>query len=206
MGFNFFFSSFIFIFHSELDPAELTKNFDFAEQYLVLLIDPDTSLVPRLLITSILSYFYRYSLINVSVLYEIKRDYVEVYTYFPFMGNSPCKGNNVHVINAYNGSWLKPLSTHIFPEKLRDLQNCSLRVAVWDSPPYLSYYPNRSGYAQLGSFEGEMLVEFAKKLNFTLDLVEPPNNEQRGRRLENGTLTGAMQMVCKRLKYNSEPL
>lgn len=78
-----------------------------------------------------------------------------------------------------------------------DLQNCSLTAAVWDAPPYLSYYPNRSGYAKLGSFEGEMIVELAKKLNFSMELVEPSNDEQRGRRLDNGSLTGALQLVGK---------
>ncbi|XP_028900775.1 uncharacterized protein LOC105219310 [Zeugodacus cucurbitae] len=179
----------------ELDPAKFTKEFDFSEHYLILLIDPDKSRAPNLLIATILNYFFSNYLINVSVLYESKPDYVEVYTYFPFLDNNSCKANNVRVINVYNGTWVKSLATNIFPNKLTNMQNCSLTVAVWDAPPYLSYYPNRSSYAQLGSFEGEMLIVLAKKLNFTMELVEPPNDEQRGRRLENGTLTGAMKML-----------
>ncbi|XP_036320154.1 uncharacterized protein LOC118734547 [Rhagoletis pomonella] len=155
--------------------------------------------MPNLLISTILSYFWRNYLIHVSLLYESKPNYVEVYTYFPFLENSACKANNVRVINAYNGTWQKPLEATIFPKKLINMQNCSLTVAVWDAPPYLSYYPNRSGYERLGSFEGDMLVELAKKLNFSMELVEPPNKELRGQRLANGTLTGAMRLLHERI-------
>ncbi|XP_067635784.1 glutamate receptor ionotropic, kainate 5-like [Eurosta solidaginis] len=179
----------------ELDPASLTSQFDFPEHYLVLLIDTDTTLVPDLLISSILSYFYRNYLVNVSLLFERKPNYVEVYTYFPFMANGPCKKNNVKLINIYNGSWHHPLATHIFPKKLANFQNCSLTIAVWDTPPYLSYYPEESGYARLGSFEGDMLVELAKKLNFTMNLVEPEHRTERGEQLPDGNLTGAMQLL-----------
>ncbi|XP_054727319.1 uncharacterized protein LOC129236997 [Anastrepha obliqua] len=179
----------------ELDPALLTKKFDFPEQYLILLIGADPTLVPNLLVSSILSYFWQNYIINVSLLFESKPNYVKVYTYFPFFENSTCKANNVRVINAYNNSWQKPLATDIFPKKLLNMQNCSLTVAVWDAPPYLSYNPNKSGYAQLGYFEGEMLIELAKKLNFSMDLLEPANDEQRGLRLANGTLTGAMKLL-----------
>lgn len=145
-------------------------------------------------LNNIFAYFWEKSIINVSLMMANRKMEIEVYTYFPFDSSSSCKIPLVKKINKFTGYWHKPISS-VFPQKIMDLQSCPLGVAVWDTPPYLSYTKNDRGFYEIDYFEAKLLKVLAKKLNFTLDLKEPPNNEQRGKVLENGTITGAMKMV-----------
>ncbi|KAM7348086.1 uncharacterized protein ACRADG_007510 isoform 2-T2 [Cochliomyia hominivorax] len=179
----------------ELDPAKYTRNYDLQEHYLVYLMHAARFNDIMQVINDIFAYFWENSIINVTLMKANRNTVVETYTYFPFESFESCKVPLVKLLNTYSGSWSKSVALTMFPSKIMDLQNCPLGVAVWDTPPYLSYTKNDAGFYDIDYFEAKLLKVLSKKLNFTLDLKEPPNNEQRGKVLENGTLTGAMKML-----------
>lgn len=150
------------------------------------------------LIHELFSYFWENSIINVSLM-KNNNSTMEFFTYYPFDNHLQCKMPVVRKINSYAGGWSTTIGSvqewSIFPEKIHDLNKCPLTVAVWDTPPYLSYIKNDEGVYDIDYFEAKLLHVLAEKLNFSLDLREPPNNEQRGKVQANGTLTGAMKMV-----------
>ncbi|XP_065365311.1 uncharacterized protein LOC135958334 [Calliphora vicina] len=178
-----------------LDPANFTRNYDIQEYYLVYLMHGSRFANLFNVLNQMLAYFWQNSIINVSLMTASKNSVVDVYTYFPFDNYLSCKMPLLKQINYYNGAWSNPISVTIFPLKTTNLQSCPLVVAVWNTPPYFSYSKSADGFYKIDYFEGELLEVLTEKLNFTLNLQEPPNNEQRGKVLSDGTITGAMKML-----------
>ncbi|XP_037813405.1 uncharacterized protein LOC119604698 [Lucilia sericata] len=179
----------------QLDPANYTRNYDIQEHYLVYLMHGSRFANLFSVLNQMFGYFWQNSIINVSLMTANKEFIVDVFTYFPFDNYLTCKMPLVEQINYYSGSWSKPITLTIFPEKLDNLEKCPLGVAVWNTPPYLSYLKSDEGFYKIDYFEAVLLEVLSEKLNFSLNLQEPPNNEQRGKVLANGTLTGAMKML-----------
>lgn len=149
------------------------------------------------IIQNILTYFWDKYIINVSVLFENKAMEIELYSYFPFTKSS-CRQVVPTLINIFSKLYMQwDHLDKFFPPKLKNFHKCSIVAAVWDTPPYVSLYPNKTGLRRIGHFEGVLLKVLSKKLNFTLDLIIPPNDEQRGVIYPNGTTSGAVKLVCK---------
>lgn len=140
-------------------------------------------------------YFWNNYIINVSVLVEKSSTVSELYTYYPFT-EKHCKRALPIRINRFT-SQLSQWDNNemIFPPKINNLHACSVVAALWDTPPYLSLLTDMSGRQTIGDFEGKLLTEFSKKLNFSLKIITPLNDEQRGRIYANGTTTGAIKLV-----------
>lgn len=145
-------------------------------------------------LNDIFGYFWRNLITNVSLLKFNKNLIIDVLTYYPFDSYFSCNLTTVKVVNSYSDHWLKPVE-EVFPRKIVNLQGCPLIAAVWNTPPYFSYEETENGVYKIDYFEADLLGALAEKLNFSLILIEPPNDEQRGKVLENGTITGAMKMV-----------
>ncbi|XP_037932777.1 uncharacterized protein LOC119667546 [Teleopsis dalmanni] len=182
----------------ELHPFALAKNNDLMEVYLVYLVQIERYTNATIEITNILDYFWHGYTTDVSLLYEVAKHQMVLYTYYPFFDEQHCKQIVVKNINSFNVTWKHSLATNSYPAKLHNLNNCSLVVAIWDTPPYLTYRPQKNGFDRVTDFEGILLIEFAKKLNFSLDYIVPPNDEQRGKRFSNGSTNGAIKLLKER--------
>ncbi|XP_058978072.1 uncharacterized protein LOC101891692 [Musca domestica] len=182
-----------------LDPGHSTRDYDIQEVYLVYLMNASRFPNLEIQLRDIFAYFWQNYIVNVTVvIVNTRTGSVEALTYYPFYNNVSCKFVHVQHINSFLGVWVKPLHENIFPEKIANLHQCPLTVAVWETPPYLSYRPEDNGFYEIDYFEADLLLVLEEKMNFTLDLKEPPNNEQRGKVLENGTSTGALRMLQER--------
>ncbi|KAI8124067.1 putative glutamate receptor [Lucilia cuprina] len=179
----------------QLDPAYYTRNYDIQEYYMVYLMHGSRFANLFSVLNQMFEYFWQNSIINVSLMTANKQFVVDVFTYFPFDNYLTCRMPWVEQINYYSGSWSQPIAMTIFPEKINNLENCPLDVAVWNTPPYLSYLKSDEGVYKIDYFEAVLLKVLSEKLNFSLNLQEPPNDEQRGKVLANGTITGAMKML-----------
>ncbi|XP_046802247.1 glutamate receptor ionotropic, NMDA 2C-like [Lucilia cuprina] len=179
----------------QLDPAYYTRNYDIQEYYMVYLMHGSRFANLFSVLNQMFEYFWQNSIINVSLMTANKQFVVDVFTYFPFDNYLTCRMPWVEQINYYSGSWSQPIVMTIFPEKINNLENCPLDVAVWNTPPYLSYLKSDEGVYKIDYFEAVLLKVLSEKLNFSLNLQEPPNDEQRGKVLANGTITGAMKML-----------
>ncbi|XP_055910410.1 uncharacterized protein LOC129944771 [Eupeodes corollae] len=178
-----------------INPANKTMNYDFNEYYLIFLKVDNT----KEDLLKILVYCWKHYIINVSIIVEQSPEVLDLYTYFPF-SKLKCQNTDPIVINQFkmgapaNGNKIDD----IFPKKLKSLQGCPLTAALWNVPPYLRILPNRTGLEKFVGFEGVLLRVLAKNLEFSLDYVIPPNDEERGKRFPNGTITGAMKLIKER--------
>ncbi|KAI8124050.1 putative glutamate receptor [Lucilia cuprina] len=121
---------------------------------------------------------------------------VLIYTYYPFTENH-CDEVEIALVNEYNGTSL--IHEELFPKKLKNLYGCPLRAALWHVPPYVYLSQDAKNVTYVsGGFEGKLLLELAKKLNFSLEVIVPPNDSKRGVVLQNGSLTGALKLLQER--------
>ncbi|XP_053947743.1 uncharacterized protein LOC128856465 [Anastrepha ludens] len=179
-----------------LDPGWHTQKNDFSEYYLIVLqpISSRSYLLTEL--KQIFDYFWRYYIINVDVLVEVNSTNIELYTYFPFSRHH-CKSVLLQQLNR-DESIVQLRSSALFPDKAENFYGCKLMAVLWDVPPYVVLPKDNDAELQFGGMEGKILHILASHLNFSLDYVVPPHNEQRGFVLENGTLTGAIKILTEK--------
>lgn len=114
-----------------------------------------------------------------------------LYSYFPFTDKHCSKVETV-LVNEYNGTSL--IYEDIFPKKLKNFFGCPLRAALSHIPPYvhLSKNENNASYVS-GGFEGKLLLELSRKLNFSLDVVTSVTNSTS--KMTNDSMSAALKMV-----------
>ena len=141
----------------------------------------------------IFEYCWHYYLINCVVAIQKSNGRVLMYTYYPFTAKYCGQVESV-LTNEYNGTTL--VSEELFPKKLRNFYGCPLKAALWHVPPHLYLKTDTNNITTIsGGFEGKLLLTLSNKLNFSLDIIIPPDDSKRGMLVENGSLTGALKMV-----------
>ncbi|XP_055842729.1 uncharacterized protein LOC129909680 [Episyrphus balteatus] len=169
-----------------INPGVKTKHQDFSEFYLVV-YQPLTLENQFEEIEAIFEYCWNYYIVNVSVLLEDSIGKVRMFTYFPF-NNKKCFSTSVVEITGLKFK-------DIFPSKSFNLHQCELIAALWFGPPYISWKGAPTEINTLLGLEGQLLIEVARNMNFTLKVVIPQNDERRGLIFKNGTVTGAIKML-----------
>ncbi|XP_059223293.1 uncharacterized protein LOC131997048 [Stomoxys calcitrans] len=183
----------------ELNPANLTKDYDIQEHYILYLMDAARFSDLYLELHQIFSHFWQYYMLNVIVLVENPdTQVVDVYTYFPFHDAASCRHVHVKYINAYGEAWRYPITKSLYPDKVGNLHKCPVTAAVWNTPPYLSFKRHPNGTIEIHYWEAELLYVLGDKFNFTVALIEPINNQQRGKQQPDGTINGAMGLMIRR--------
>ncbi|XP_071514444.1 ionotropic receptor 21a-like isoform X2 [Panulirus ornatus] len=99
-------------------------------------------------------------------------------------------GPGVRRINTwYHHSFTRQLD--LFPDKLADLQGAVLKVSTFHFAPCNFFHRAENGTVLLRyGMEIEVVKTVARVLNFTLTFMEPPNGENWGEELENGSWFG----------------
>lgn len=94
---------------------------------------------------------------------------LKLYTFMPFHKNS-CGNTSPVLVNLYRGGKFLNETRKLFPEKMKNLYGCPIRVSTSnDSVPFVSvtYFPN--GTKSLKGSEITNLEALAENLNFKLD-------------------------------------
>lgn len=83
-----------------------------------------------------------------------------------------------------------------FPENIQDLSNCSLKVASFNSPPFMKIAMKKAGKITFKGLDGKLLSTIASLMNFRVNLTYMIESEpQWGVLYPNGSSTGAMKKV-----------
>ncbi|XP_041448687.1 uncharacterized protein LOC111080039 [Drosophila obscura] len=137
-----------------------TAQSDASEYYFIFLQQRD-ALIPQDM-RGVFAYCWRHQLINCNVMTQSSGGQVVLHTYFPYAAHHQC-GNTVPTqINQFaNGEWQH---RDFFPAKLRNLQQCPLVVLARRVLPFFDV----DGRQQLRGLEGRLLLELAKRMNFSI--------------------------------------
>lgn len=132
-------------------------------------------------------------IINVDVLWmpaEIQHEAM-LYTFYPYTSFYCGKAYPVQ-INQYHRSGKWHNEPNFFPNKMKNLFGCSLRVATFTNAPF-TIVSEQNGHVSVGGIEGILLRVLSQRMNFKVEflIVE---DVQWGEIFMNGTTTG--ENVC----------
>lgn len=132
--------------------------------------------------------------VNVVVKINLNLDETLVYTYFPYSSNF-CGEIFLKVIGRFSKNF--QLHTHeYFPEKLHDMQQCPLNIAVFDASLFMIIKTLQNNSIELSGVDSRLLRYLADKMNFKP--IYKISVDRWGTIFPNGTTTGAIKMVQKR--------
>lgn len=173
-----------------MDIIFYTANYNVNEFYYIFLEAHD-HLIPQEM-QKILEYCWSNYIINCSVQVQTALGEILVYTYFPFTVHQ-CGEVVPTLISQYkNESFFQ--QQQLFPNKLKNMYNCPLKAALWNVAPFVFLERKNNKTSIQRGFEGVLLSELSSRLNFSIEVLIPPNNEQRGIFIGNNT-NGALRMV-----------
>ena len=138
----------------------------------------------------IFNYCWQHYLINCIIEVQKANGQVLIYTYYPFTPKF-CDHVEVVLINEFNGTSL--VHDELFPKKLKNFYGCPIKAALYDSPPFLYVKREGKNASITGGIEGKILLELAKKLNFSVDIL--PSLSERGEVSNDGSVTGSLTLV-----------
>lgn len=140
------------------------------------------------------SEFWKRDFYNVIVVYKDSDGYVPVLTFMPYRSKNCGNTTPITVSRFANGSFTNDLTT-IFSNKLRNMQQCDVRISTlkyW--PPHIYTEVLSNGTQVIRGRDYELLLALAKGLNFTLNFSYIG---EMGYLLENGSATGSLESVLK---------
>lgn len=174
-----------------IDLASYSRHKDYNEYYYIYLQNSDSYMSQDM--QNIFHYCWRHHFINCIVQIKTANNEVLLYTYYPFTADK-CRQIEIVEINAFNGTSL--VHKQLFPKTLRNFHGCPLRVALRHIPPYMMISNDSNGQSQIsGGFEGKLLMEISRKLNFSLDIKLQTGDTDRAIDVGNVSLLGVLQKV-----------
>lgn len=143
----------------------------------------------------IFGYLWAEYIINVNIIWMTPENDNEaiMYSYFPYTSFFCGKVFPTQINQFRHGEWLHK-NSHWFPEKVKNLHGCSLRVATVSSAPFMILKSDESGKLTPDGIDGVLLRVLSQRMNFTVDLEQM---DSQGTIYFNGTYTGAIKKVIE---------
>ncbi|XP_065365323.1 uncharacterized protein LOC135958346 [Calliphora vicina] len=146
--------------------AKYNRNFDSLEYYFIFLQTLDEFIPMEM--ENIFKYCFNNFWLHCNVMVQYNNGEVLIYTYFPFK-DQQCFQTQPEIINKFNGE--RFLNAVMFPDKLKNLHMCSLKLTTWIVPPFVmnrtnGFIPNR----KISGFEIFIMIAISREMNFTLDI------------------------------------
>lgn len=146
--------------------AASSRNEDSLEYYFIFLQIRDR--LHHSEMAKIFRYCFENYWIHCNVMVQTAKGEVFIYTYFPFK-EKQCQQTQPELINKFVDNHF--ISDVMFPDKLRNLNKCPLKLTTWHVPPFVI---NGTDFYNLGrnitGFEIIILLEISREMNFTLDI------------------------------------
>lgn len=161
--------------------------FRFNGFYLIVLVEGEIAEVQNMF-----EVLWKLQILNVNVVHEDRTGKVLVKTYKPFSLNN-CNDTTPIVINEYvDGKFVNDLE-NFFPQKLENLHNCQVRVAIVNNTkPFAFYQKTVERSYELSGRDIDLIKALSKKLNFKIDFTYVG---EIGHFYENGTSIGVLKAL-----------
>ncbi|CAO1388058.1 unnamed protein product [Diamesa tonsa] len=163
-----------------------SERFDYGGFYLIVLTNGMIQEIQQIftLLWSIFIY-------NVNILVEDNDGNISMITFMPFKENE-CGQTTPTIINSYEVQFSSWKSQTYFPRKINNLFKCPIKIAIFESQPFLSM--SKESGKIIGS-DIELVNGLAEALNFRVDVNFMTEPGSWGTIHANGTSTGALRKV-----------
>ncbi|XP_063697788.1 uncharacterized protein LOC134828733 [Culicoides brevitarsis] len=104
--------------------------------------------------------------------------------------------NNFKAVLLHNSSFAIniPEKLDLFPNKIKNMHMCSVRVALFENPPSIMLHPMANGHYDVTGKDAFLLKFLADRMNFTLEIVVPETEWVSG---DGKNMTGGWQMLAE---------
>lgn len=143
-------------------------------------------------IQQIFQYLWTLQIYNVIVIFETEEENIKLQTFNPFTGKS-CNDSTPLTVDEFRNGRFVNGKREIFPEKMKNLNGCTIRVSVANSTkPYIisELSPNGS-YTTTGG-DIRLMTALSEALNFEINYVYIGNE---GYLYENGSAKGPLKYL-----------
>ncbi|XP_053699479.1 uncharacterized protein LOC128746456 [Sabethes cyaneus] len=167
----------------------MDERFDTSGIFWIVLFDPNSSEKfsnQYELLQHILENFWHKQILYVFIFVISESNGVQLYSFFPY------DQNVCGFVQPVLLDWQKD---RLFRSRLPQLYGCPLRIGTFENPPFIMIAKDAQGHAYLRGIEGNLINTISKRLNFTLTIVSPPENDQWGQLGEDGNNTGLMKLL-----------
>lgn len=154
---------------------EDNTGYDDQEYYFIFLQTPDEKMSHELQL--ILDHCLANYWLHCNVMVQTVRVEVLIYTYYPYASAQHCQRAQPQLVNRFDGRHM--VNSPMFPDKLRQMHRCPLRVLLWHMPPFVELSWNASSEQwRARGFEMQLVEHLAQHLNFSivLQLAEPTDS------------------------------
>jgi hypothetical protein len=134
---------------------------------------------------------WKKQLYNVNIMYEDKYSEILIETFIPFSPKS-CNDTTPIIINRFKNGKFVIGTENFFPEKMKNLFECPVRLAVFDSKPFLFFHHSKNGELELDGRDALLAKALANDLNFNIDIKVFKNY---GYFYPNGTSIGPLKAL-----------
>lgn len=178
-------------FETFLDIYENVKShsFKFNGRYLMVLTDGE---IPQ--VNEIFNLFWRKHIYNVNIIFRTINDSTVIKSFNPFI-HKKCNIPSTIIINEFkNGSFLKPETEDFFPNKMQNLHQCPITVAIADNrqPFVFAKFKKKSSMSELSGRDIKLIKLLAEQLNFKINYTFIGPDQYF---FENGTADGPLKAL-----------
>lgn len=121
-----------------------------------------------------------------------------MYTYFPF---TPFSCGRVYPIiwNYFQGGRFT-MKNEFYPNKLKNLHKCPIKLGTFQVPPYVMIEQGEQGLITLNGFEGILINQLALAMNFSLEIIL--STDSWGYLSENGKNSSGASYLVSIIDYS----
>lgn len=180
----------VFVFETEKSINDYMKALPKAaihsDGYFLILISDQSDLD----MSKVFNLFRKQNIMNVNIL-DVNSERISLKTFAPF-GFCDCDSVVPVEVNIFiNGTWH---NSDVFPEKLKNLHGCPIKVATFDYPPAI-IVETVNGVDKITGNDIELLEGLSDALNFKLDFDILREPAAWGFLSENGSSGGVMKRI-----------
>lgn len=156
------------------------------EKFIILLINK-TFIDDEIIFRS----FLRFHTYNVNLVFEDTSGTVKINSVFPFIEND-CENKKSETINYYDDKKSIWKSKEIFPNKLKNMNQCPVKLSTFESSPNVKIENNL-----ISGYDIDLLQQISKIMNFTLQISVLDEPVAWGFIMDNGTSGGVIKKVVE---------
>lgn len=146
--------------------AEYNRKSDTMEYYFIFLQMPDIVIAKEM--KNVFKYCFDNYWLHCNIMVQNAKGEILIYTYFPFEENK-CFQTEAQLINRFNRNSFE--NAIMFPDKLKNLNRCALKLSTWEVPPFVIKATNKEDpQVPVSGFEVLALISISHHMNFTLDV------------------------------------
>lgn len=82
--------------------------------------------------------------------------------------------------NYFNSTTNMLNNSNIFPNKMKNLHGCPIKVVTYNAEPNMILTQHKNGTYYTGGIDGKILRFLSKRLNFYADIIVPSDGTKKG--------------------------